>query len=440
MSELKVTPIKSVRAEFKVPGDKSISHRAVMLSGIAQGTSHIRGFLPSADCHSTLKIMQALGVKTETISSNEIIIHGRDHNLLASGEPLDCGNSGTTMRLMSGILAGQSFSSRLYGDESLNNRPMKRIIFPLSTMGAKIKCEGKEHKPPLFIDGQELHGISYRLPIPSAQLKSCILLAGLQADGKTTVEELTPSRDHTERMLRYLRATVMVNQDERSISVHGKQKLISRDIDVPGDFSSAAFWIVAAAILKGSYLRLVKIGLNPTRTGLLNVLMRMGANVREHIDDNNLEPYGTVQITDTDNLVGTEVGGDEIPNIIDEIPILAVAAACAEGQTIIKDAAELRVKESDRLAAIATNLKAFGVPVIETDDGLIIEGGHPIKAARVNSFGDHRIAMAFAILALRAQGTSIIQNTECIETSYPGFEQQLSSISHGQKKLNFAFF
>ncbi|MEM9445022.1 MAG: 3-phosphoshikimate 1-carboxyvinyltransferase [Verrucomicrobiota bacterium] len=438
MSQLKVTPIKNFRTEISVPGDKSISHRALMFAGLADGESKVTGFLPSADCLGTLKAMQALGVETEKINPTSMIIRGRNGKLLASGEPLDCGNSGTTMRLMSGILAGQQFNSSLFGDESLNNRPMKRIMEPLTMMGAKILCEGKGKRPPIVIEGKPLEGISYHLPIPSAQLKSCILLAGLQANGKTTVEETIPSRDHTERMLRYMRATI--DNDGKNITVHGGQKLNGVNISVPGDFSSAAFWIVAASILPESALRIVNVGLNPTRTGLLNVMMRMGAAIREHIEHNDFEPTGSIRISETEELQGVEIGGNEIPNIIDEIPIIAVAAACAKGQTIIKDAAELRVKESDRLAAVATNLKAFGVPVEETEDGLIIEGGHPIKAAAVKSYGDHRIAMASAILALKADGPSAIENVDCIDTSYPSFTKQLSEISSGNKKLSFALF
>lgn len=433
MANLKITPVKKIQAEITVPGDKSISHRALILASLANGRSKVTGFLPSEDCLSTLHAMQALGVETETIDETSLFIEGRNLDLLSSGEPLDCGNSGTLMRLLAGVLAGQDFSSRLFGDASLNSRPMKRITDPLTQMGAKIRCEGESGRPPLWIEGQPLHGIHYPLPIPSAQLKSCILFAGLFAEGKTIIEETTPSRDHTERMLQHLHAAF--EQTDQHITVFGKQRLEPNDIPVPGDFSSAAFWIVAAAILPNSFLRITNIGLNPTRTGLLSVLTRMGSAVREQIETNEFEPTGSILISKSPQLTGIRIGGKEIPNIIDELPIIAAAAAKAEGETIITDAAELRVKESDRLASIATNLKAFGVPVEEYDDGLTITGGAPIKGARVSSFGDHRIAMAFAILALTADGPSVIEDIDCIRTSYPTFESTLKNITSSSKRL-----
>jgi len=313
---------------------------------------------------------------------------------------------------------------------------MKRVKEPLERMGAAIRCEGADHRPPIEITGGPLRGIDYQTPVASAQLKSALLLAGLQAEGKTRVTEPTASRDHTERMLRHFHAHLAI--EGWSVTVHGGTRLHAQDFHVPGDFSSAAFWLVAAAALPGAHLKITNAGLNPTRTGLLNVLLRMGAQLRESVASDSLEPCGTLEILEGTQLKGTEIGGDEIPNIIDEIPILAVAAALAQGRTVIKDAAELRVKESDRLAAVATNFRAFGVPIEETPDGLIIEGGAPLHAAKVPSYGDHRIAMASAILGLFADGASAIEDTACIRTSYPTFEKHLAEILDGDTSSKFA--
>lgn len=413
-----------------------MSHRAIMFAGLADGPTRVTGFLPSEDCLSTLHAMQALGVEIDSVDATTHIVQGRAGKLLAPAEPLDCGNSGTTMRLLSGILAGQPFTSRLFGDASLSKRPMKRVKEPLERMGAVIRCEGANDRPPLEITGGPLRGIDYTTPVASAQLKSALLLAGLQASGKTRVTEPTASRDHTERMLRHFHAHLVI--EGHSVTVHGGTRLHGQDFHVPGDFSSAAFWLVAAAAMPGARLKITNVGLNPTRTGLLNVLLRMGAQIRESVGSEAVEPCGTLEITEGAQLKGTEIGGAEIPNVIDEIPILAVAAALAKGRTVIKDAAELRVKESDRLAAIATNFRAFGVPIEETPDGLIIEGGAPLHAAKVPSYGDHRIAMASAILGLFADGASIIEDTACIHTSYPTFEKHLAEILDADTSSKFA--
>ncbi|MEO0453835.1 MAG: 3-phosphoshikimate 1-carboxyvinyltransferase [Verrucomicrobiota bacterium] len=426
MKKLQVHPIRQLDVNWQIPGDKSISHRAAMLGGLAKGTSLVTDFLPSHDCMASLRAMQALGAQVETIDETSFLITGNGFDLKAPLEPIDCGNSGTTMRLLSGILAGQQFTSRLFGDHSLNKRPMKRIADPLAKMGATVECEGEQGRPPLQITGGKLSSLEYTTPIPSAQLKSCLLLAGLQAEGKTVIRESAPSRDHTERMLKHLSAAIRTTDLE--VNLYGGQPLLAQPIAIPGDFSSAAFWIVAAACLPGSRARLQNVGLNPTRTALLNVLCRMGATFSEHLGDQDWEPKGTLSIHGSQHLIGTEVSGDEIPNLIDEIPIMAVAAALAHGTTVIKDAEELRVKESDRLAAIATNLKAFGVSVTEKPDGLIIEGGCPIKAASVESYGDHRIAMSAAILGLFADGTTHIHDTDCISTSYPTFFDHLNQV------------
>jgi len=423
---LKINRISELRADWEVPGDKSVSHRAALLGALAKGTAQVTNFLPSHDCLASLRAVQALGARVETIDESSFLLTGCGYQLTRALEPIDCGNSGTTMRLLAGILAGQPFPSRLFGDHSLQKRPMKRIAEPLSRMGTTIHCRGQDGRPPLEIQGAPLQGIDYTTPIPSAQLKSCLLLAGLQAEGKTTITESAASRDHTERMLAHLSAAI--RRQDRSVTVYGQQPLLAADIHVPGDFSSAAFWLVAAAAFPGSQLKLRNVGLNPTRTALLNVLCRMGASIQEIMDPHGPEPSGTLFMKGNGHLVATEVGGDEIPNLIDEIPALAVAAALAEGTTIIRDAEELRVKESDRLAAIARNLSAFGVPVQENPDGLEIQGGHPLTGATVQSMGDHRIAMASAILGLFADGTTRVQDTACIATSYPQFPRHLTEI------------
>lgn len=436
MSKIKVYRIRKLSADFEMPGDKSMSHRSMMMAGMADGVTRVTGFLPSEDCLSTLHAMQALGVEIDSISPTEYLVHGRNGKFRAPGEPLDCGNSGTTMRLMAGLLSGQPFSTKLFGDASLSRRPMKRIKAPLEAMGATIHCEGTDDRPPIEVRGGQLKAIDYTTPVPSAQLKSAILLAGLQAKGSTRVTEKTLSRDHTERMLRHFHANLV--QEGTSITVHGGTTLHAHDFKVPGDFSSAAFWLVAAASMPGAHLKIRNVGLNPTRTGLLTILLRMGAQLRESINENSTESCGTLEITEGTRLKGTEIGGAEIPNVIDEIPIIAVAAALAQGKTVIKDAAELRVKESDRLAAIATNFRAFGVPIEETPDGLIIEGGAPLHAARVPSYGDHRIAMSSAILGLFAEGASIVDDTDCIMTSYPTFEKHLAEVLDGDTASKFA--
>lgn len=419
MSEFQVQRSHTLEGEIEVSGDKSISHRAIMMAGLASGTSRITGFLNSEDCLATLSAMEAMGVETERISPTSLIIHGRKGRLKAPLEPLDCGNSGTTIRLLSGVIAGQPFSARLFGDASLSRRPMKRIADPLNQMGARVECTGDRHTPPLQVHGGPLRGIDYTTPVPSAQIKSAILLAGLSAEGRTSVTEKKQSRDHTERMLRYFQGSV--HREGLCVSLHGPQILQGRDFHVPGDFSSAAFWLVAAAAMPKSKLTIRQVGLNPTRTGALNVLMRMGAQIIEQVDDPSDEPSGTLIIQQGGQLRGTTIEGDEIPNVIDEIPILAVAGALAQGETQIRGAEELRVKESDRISTMTRNLRAFGVPVEELPDGMIIQGGASLSGARVDSEGDHRIAMAFAILGLFASGTTTIVNTECVATSYPLF-------------------
>ncbi len=396
-----------------------------MLAAMSNGPCVIKGFLASEDCLSTVAAVRALGIEIEILPENTLIVHGRARQFTAPNGDIDCGNSGTTMRLLAGILAGQPFRSRLIGDASLTKRPMRRVIEPLLEMGANIKAEGKNDRPPLVIEGGNLAPIQYTSPVASAQVKSAVLLAGMFASGKTSVTEPSQSRNHTERMLEYF--LVRPQKQDLTVSIHGGLTPESRDFQVPGDISSAAFWLVAAAAQPRSHLLIKNVGLNETRTGILGVLLRMGAHVREVVENEEAEPIGTIEIKGG-RLKGTVIEGREIPNVIDELPVLAVAAALAYGTTVIANAGELRVKETDRLAAIATNLRAMGAQVAETEDGMEIFGGAPLHGARVQSFGDHRIAMAFAIAGLFAEGETIIQDVDCVNTSYPGFHAQLDQI------------
>ena len=423
MSNLEIRPIRRLDAEFSVPGDKSISHRGIMLGGLAAGTTRLRGFLPGEDCLSTLHALQALGCRVDRVAPDEVLIEGRGAKLLAPAEPIDCGNSGTTMRLLSGVVAGFPFTTRLFGDASLTRRPMGRIAEPLRQFGAEILCEGSGDRPPLTIRGTQLRAIDFTSKVASAQVKSCILLAALQASGKTTFREPILSRDHTERLLPAFGASFRT--EKQTLILHGPQRLEGTELDVPGDFSSAAFWMVLAAGLPGARLTLRRVGLNPTRTALISALLRMGAGLVEMVEQPSPEPMGTISVQGGSPLKPTTVSGKEIPNLIDEIPILAVAAALAKGTTEIRDAAELRHKESDRLAVVTKNLRLFGVPVEERPDGLLIEGGCSLVGAEVESHGDHRIAMSAAILGLLAKGRTLVKDTACIETSYPGFAKQI---------------
>ncbi|MEN3370136.1 MAG: 3-phosphoshikimate 1-carboxyvinyltransferase [Verrucomicrobiota bacterium] len=423
--EFRVKRAPRIESEITVPGDKSISHRAVIIGGLSNGVCVLRGFLPSDDCLRTVQAMRALGIKIEHPEPEMLVVHGKKRLLTAPAGEIDCGNSATTMRLLAGLLAGQSFDSRLVGGATLSGRPMDRVIVPLRKMGATITAEGPNETAPIKIHGVKLRGVRHDLTIASAQLKSALLLAGLFAKGKTTVHEPSLSRNHTELMLNYYLVRTVRDEDDESISIFGDQVPESRDFDIPGDISSAAFWLVAAAAQPGGHLLVRHTGLNDTRTALLGVLVRMGAQVREAIEEvDQMEPRGTVEVTGAP-LKGTVIQGKEIPQLIDELPILAVAGALASGTTIIRQAQELRVKETDRIAAIAHNLRAMGAQVIELKDGLEIHGRASLRGARVASFGDHRIAMAFAIAGMFAEGETIVQDVECVRESYPGFEKAL---------------
>lgn len=434
MSEFRVKSITKLHAEFRVPGDKSMSHRAAMLAGLSNGTCRITNFLPSEDCLNTLKAMQALGARVEVLEELEgygpisMKIEGRSMKLDAPTAPIDCGNSGTGMRLLAGLLAPQTFTTELFGDASLSSRPMGRITKPLEQMGAQIETLGE--KPgcaPLRIHGKRLTPITYDMPVASAQVKSAILLAGLFTPGKTTVIQPAETRDHTERMLESF--GVRTVREGNAISIDGGQTPESCDFIVPGDISSAAFWLVAAAAIPGSKLMIKDVGLNPTRTAILAVLVRMGARILDVEHQTEGEPIGNLELHGAD-LHGTTLLPEEIPNLIDEIPVIAVAAALAQGTTTIRNARELRVKETDRIATVVENLRRMGAEVTEFEDGLEIQGGKPLTGAELDSFGDHRIAMAFAIAGLFASGETVIRNTDCVNTSYPGFARHLDAILH----------
>ena len=422
--EFRVKRAPRIEAEINVPGDKSISHRAAIIAALSNGPCALHGFLSSEDCMHTVNALRVLGIQIDQPEPDLLIVHGKKRVLTPPKEEIDCGNSGTTMRLLAGLLAGQTFESRLVGDASLSRRPMDRVIEPLRKMGADIVAEGPEQTPPLRIRGGSLRGIHYNSPVASAQVKSAVLFAGLFAKGKTTVDEPSVSRNHTELMFNYFLVRT-AKEENGAISVFGDQIPESRDFTIPGDISSAAFWLVAASAQPGGHLLVRDIGLNDTRTGLLGVLVRMGAQVREAVEDvDQIEPRGIVEATGAP-LKGTVIQGKEVPQLIDELPVLAVAGALASGTTIIRHAQELRVKETDRIAAIAHNLRIMGAQVIEMNDGLEIHGPAPLRGARVASFGDHRIAMAFAIAGLFAEGETIVQDVECVRESYPGFEAAL---------------
>ena len=410
-----------LRGRLRVPGDKSVSHRAVMLGALAEGITRVAGFLEGEDTRATARVFEQLGVRIETPSASERIVHGVGlHGLHGSASPLDCGNAGTGMRLLSGVLAGQAFDSTLVGDASLSKRPMKRVIEPLARMGARIESEDGGLPPLRVRGGQPLQGIDYTLPVASAQVKSALLLAGLYAQGETVVREPHPTRDYTERMLSAFGWPIEFSPGFARLT--GGHRLQATDVNVPADFSSAAFFIVAASIVPGSELHLEAVGMNPRRTGLLAALRRMGADIREeNAGEQGGEPVADLVVRHAP-LHGAQIGGDLVPDMIDEFPALFVAAACAQGVTTVSDAAELRVKESDRIATMAQGLRALGIDVEEHPDGATISPG-PLRGGQVDSHGDHRIAMSFAVAAQRAGGEVRIGDVANVATSFPGFEE-----------------
>ncbi|MET1162414.1 MAG: 3-phosphoshikimate 1-carboxyvinyltransferase [Pseudoxanthomonas sp.] len=422
-------PGRALRGEIEIPGDKSVSHRAVMFAALADGVSPIEGFLEGEDTRATAAIFSRLGVRIETPSASQRVVHGVGvDGLRAPVEALDCGNAGTGMRLLAGLLSAQSFDSVLVGDESLSKRPMRRVIDPLARMGARIEAE-QGGVPPLRIHGgQALHGMEYTLEVASAQVKSAILLAGLYAQGETVVHEPHPTRDYTERMLSAF--GVDIDFSPGHARLRGGQRLRATRIAVPADFSSAAFFIVAATIVPGSELRLRAVGLNPRRTGLLIALRAMGADItEENRTEHGGEPVADLVIRHAP-LRGIEVPEETVPDMIDEFPALFVAAACASGTTVVRGAAELRVKESDRLAAMSAGLRVLGIKVDETPDGAAIHGGQ-LGSGGVESHGDHRIAMAFSVAAQLASGPVAIADVANVATSFPNYDVLARSVGFG---------
>jgi len=410
---------EGIRGEISVPGDKSISIRSVIFGSIAEGDTIISGLGTGGDIQSAAKCLKQLGVSFEE-KNDSMIIHGKGlYGLSKPSTVIDVGNSGTTIRLLTGVLAGQKFESTITGDNSIQSRPMKRITNPLKLMGAEIKGKNDNNYAPLTITGKRLTAIKYVSPIASAQVKSSIMLASLYADGITQILEPYKSRDHSERMVAYMGGNVNVNGN--NISIEGGQKLKGREIFVPGDISSAAFFIAGAIIVNNSEILLKDVGVNPTRTGIIDVLKRMGANIYlQNIREINNEPVADILVRSS-KLKGIEISGETIPRVIDEIPILSVVAALSEGETIIKDAEELRVKETDRIKAVVANLKKLGADVKELSDGMIINGPSKLRGAELESFGDHRIALAFAVAGLNADGNTIIKDAEWADISFPGF-------------------
>ncbi len=415
-----------LRGEVTVPGDKSISHRSVMFGAIAKGLTEIDGFLQGADCLSTISCFERMGVSIENRGERVLVFGNGMHGLKEPDGVLDCGNSGTTTRLLSGLLSAQPFCVTLTGDESIRKRPMKRIITPLSQMGASIKSVNNNGCAPLFIEGQRLHGISYQSPVASAQVKSAVLLAGLYAEGETRVTEPYLSRNHSELMLAHFGADVRT--EGTTAVLRPARELFGQKISVPGDISSAAFFIAAALMVPGSELLIRNVGINPTRDGILTVCRSMGADIEIlNPSAGSGEPVADLLVRHS-SLHGTEIGGAVIPTLIDELPVIAAMACLADGKTVIRDAAELKVKESNRIAVMTEGLSAMGARVEETADGMIIHGCSPLHGAVIDSRKDHRIAMTFAVTALAASGQTEILDADCVSISYPGFYGDLKRL------------
>ena len=410
-----IQKIKKAVGQIKVPGDKSISHRAVMLGSLANGVTEISGFLKGADCLSTIDCFRKMGIDID-INGENVTVHGNGlRDLKKPDEMLYTGNSGTTTRLLCGILAGQNFDTSITGDASIQKRPMGRVVKPLSMMGAKIENE----YCPLYITGTKLHGIDYKMPVASAQVKTAIILAGLYADGETVIHEIEKSRDHTELMLSAMGADLTV--DNLDITVKPTNDLTAVNVDVPGDISSAAFFLVLGAIMPNSQITVTNVGINPTRTGIIDVLKDMGADITlENVHTSAGETVANITVRSS-SLKGTTVGGDIIPRLIDELPIIAVAAVFADGQTVIKDAQELKVKETNRIRAVVDEFNKCGIDITETDDGMIINGGKSIHGADFKTYGDHRMAMSLTVLAQLADSESTLDDSDCACVSYPTF-------------------
>lgn len=423
---MKFKKIHTLKGEVSIPGDKSISHRAIMLGSISDGITEVTNFLQGEDCLSTINCFEKMGIEIEN-QTDKVIIHGKGlHGLSAPQTTLDVGNSGTTTRLISGILAAQNFTSELNGDASIQKRPMKRIITPLSMMGADICSIKGNDCAPLRITGRQLHGIHYNSPVASAQVKSAILLGGLYADSDTSVTEPYVSRNHSELMLKYFGADVRT--DNTTVSVSPASRLNGQKIHIPGDISSAAYFIAAGLIIPNSEILIKNVGINPTRDGILRVVKDMGGNITLLNRQCSTGEDTADILVKSSSLKGTTIGGEIIPTLIDEIPVIAVLACFAEGRTIIKDAEELKVKESNRIDVMVSNLSLMGADITGTDDGMVINGGRPLVGAVIDSNADHRIAMSFAIAGLAADGETEISGDECVSISYPEFYNDLNSL------------
>lgn len=415
----------SLKGEINIPGDKSISHRSVMFGSLAKGITEVSNFLTGADCLSTISCFKKMGIEIEQKDTHVLIKGNGLHGLKAPSEILDCGNSGTTTRLISGILSGQSFETTLTGDASIQKRPMGRIMTPLSQMGAKIESVKGNMCAPLHISPSRLTGIQYDSPVASAQVKSAILLAGLYADGITKVNEPVLSRNHSEIMLKSFGANI--TSEGKTATIIPGNELYGQKLIVPGDISSAAYFLVAGLIVPNSEILIKNVGINETRDGILRVLKDMGGNITLLNEDRSGEPRADILVKSS-VLHGTVINGDIIPTLIDEIPVIAIAAAYAQGKTIIADAAELKVKESDRISVMVENLTAMGCDITGTDDGMIINGGNTLKGNVIKSYDDHRIAMSFAVAALVAEGETDIEGAECVNISYPAFYNDLHKL------------
>jgi len=422
MTQITITPSSSLTGNCSVPGDKSISHRAVMFGSIAEGETHIRNFLDGGDCRSTIDVMRGLGVQVDVVTPTELVVHGRGlDGLQEPANVLDCGNSGTTIRLLTGLLVGQQFATFLNGTAQIRRRPMGRIVRPLRGMGADIMGRQMGEYAPLGIRPSRLRGLEYTMPVASAQVKSCLLLAGLYAHGLTIVVEPGPARDHTERMLSAMGAPIAV-YGNKITSERPQAPLTPLDITVPGDISSAAFLLVAGAITPSSHITITGVGTNPTRTGIVEALLEMGASIAfTNQREEGGEPVADLVVT-TSSLRGTTFGGEQIVTMIDELPILAVAATQAEGRTVVRDAHELRVKETDRIATTVSELRKLGAKIEPTADGFIIDGPTPLIGAPVESHDDHRLAMAMTVAGLVARGKTVVHGAEVTADSFPGFE------------------
>lgn len=422
-----INPVARLQGEAAVAPDKSISHRTIILSALACGQSRVKNFLVAEDTISSCRCLSALGVNIQQQGQEVLINSPGINNLSEPYKILECGNSGTTMRLMAGLLAGRPFTAVLSGDDSLNKRPMQRVLTPLSLMGTSFMARGGKF-PPLAVQGGQLQGIEYTMPVASAQVKSALLLAGMQADGITVIHEPVLTRDHTERMMAAIGARI--ERKDNSVSIRPSEELRPQDWDVPGDISSAAFLLVAASIIPGSEILLHQVGVNPTRTGILEILNLMGADIQIH----NLQTVAGEPVADllirSAHLKAVEIGGEIIPRLIDELPILAVAMSVAQGTSVVRDAGELRVKETDRIAAVTSELRRMGAAIEATEDGFIVNGQEsPLHGTKVDSFGDHRIAMSLAIAGLIADGATRIENAEAVNISFPEFWNTLQSLS-----------